>query len=422
MKSLFSKYFWLALAIGGSLNASAVNVTFRINMSVQTAMAQFDPANDYVYVSGTFNSWSPNATLLSPSPTNADIWEATVDLTAGSWPNYKFIKYRSGSGTEWEADGVGPGGSKNRYVQVPSADAALDVVYFNNITEVVNNHAPVTFQINMGVQIAQGAFDPASGTLTVSGDVIDNWVGNTHTLTQSLVDTNLYAGTWEITNGVGSAVSFKYIMNGTWESIANRSFVMTNIAQTLPVVYFNNVTNVAVPIDLTFSVNMGVAMARGVFNPSLGDFVEVRGSFLTSGGTWIGGFSLTNETGNPLIYSGTFTDTNDAPGGTVLYQFVVNNTTWESSGNRSFTLTSTNPVVRPVVYLNDIGDLGSITNTPVSPTSAIMSWNGGPAIRLQTRTNLTSGAWTDVVPDTTGLSSSEVILVPDQTYFRLIGP
>jgi hypothetical protein len=402
--------------------AAAVNVTFRVNMSVQTAMGQFNPDTDLVFVAGSFNGWSTSASPLSRSLSEPDIWEGTFDLAAGSWPNYKFVKQRFGVGVVWENDGVGPNGDQNRWFQVPATDTVLDVVYFNNITNVITNHVPVTFRVNMSVQIAQGAFNPATGTLAVSGDAIDNWANlGTHLLAQSPTNSDLWEGTFEITNALGATVRYKFIMNGNWETRPNRTFIMTNVPIVLPVVWFNDVTNVAVPIPITFSVNMGVAMARGLFNPDNGDFVEARGSFLTGpGGAWLGGFMLTNSPANPLVYSGTFVDTNDAPGGIVLYQFVINGNTWETTGDRTWQITSTNPIVLPTAFLNNVASLGALTWTPLAPGSAQLSWEGGPRVRLQSAPAVT-GPWQNV-PNTENQNTAIVNLGPGQAFFRLAGP
>jgi hypothetical protein len=421
------KHRWIpllttALMAAVALPAGAVSVTFRVNMSVQTAMGQFNPDTDLVFVAGTFNGWSTTASPLTRSLSDPDIWEGTFDLTAGTWPNYKFVKQVFGVGVVWEVDGVGAGGAQNRWFQVPATNTVLPVVYFNNITEVITNHVPVTFRVNMSVQIAQGSFNPATGTLAVSGDAIDNWANlGTHLLTQSPTNSDLWEGTFEITNAVGATVNYKFIMNGTWETRPNRTFIMTNVPIVLPIVWFNDVTNVAVPIPVTFTVNMGVAMARGQFNPDNGDFVEARGSFLTGpGGAWLGGFVLTNSPASPLIYSGTFVSTNHAPGSTMLYQFVINGNTWETTGDRTWQFTSTNPVVLPMAFLNNVTSLGTLTLTPLSATSAEVSWQGGPRVRLQSAPAVT-GPW-QTVPNTENQNSAVVPVGPGKAFFRLVGP
>lgn len=411
----------LAFVLGGLSAAPAVNVTFRVNMGVQIAMGQFNPNDDLVTVGATFNSWSPSAFQLTRNLAEPDIWEGTVDLPAGSWPNYKFIMQRFGIGSVWELNGVGPNGSQNRWFQVPATDTVLATVHFNNVTNVILHHAPITFQVDMSVPIATGAFDPNGGTLTVSGDVLDNWANlGTHPLAATPTNAALWTGTFPVTNNTGNTVSYKFVMNGVWETIPNRTFVMPASALTLPPVYFNNVSNPPVPIPVTFSVNLGVAQARGQFNPGNNDFVEARGSFLSGpGGVWLGGFTLTNSPANPIVYSGTATTTN-AVGATMLYQFVINGATWESTGDRTHQFADTNALVLPVAFLNNVTTLGPLTNTPLTATSAQLSWLGGPAVRVQTSASL-AGPWQNV-PGTEGQHLATVPVGPWQTYFRLVGP
>jgi hypothetical protein len=407
--------FWAVLVfVMASATTQAVQVTFRVDMSVQMAMNRFNPDTDLVYLAGTFNNWSTTANLLTRSETNPSIWEGVVDLPAGTWPNYKFVMLRVGTGFVWET-------RPNRWFQVPSADTVLDVVYFDDIGQVVTNRQPVTFLVDMSVQIANGVFDPATSRLVVSGDAIDDWANQgTHVLFQSPTNQNLWIGTFEITAPVGATVNYKFIMDGNWESRPNRTFVMTNQPIVLPVVFFNDVTNPAVPIPVTFSVNLGVAIARGWFNPEW-DFVEARGSFLTTaGGAWIGGFQLTNSPANPLVYTGTFLTTNQAPGSTMLYQFVINGTTWETTGDCTWQFAGTHAVVLPTAFLNNVTSLGPPTNRVIAPATLELSWQAGPRVRLQSAPTVT-GPWQDV-PDTAGQGSLTVPLGLTQQFFRLVGP
>ncbi|HYG22474.1 MAG TPA: hypothetical protein VEH04_06790 [Verrucomicrobiae bacterium] len=424
MKTFSQAVSILGLAAALVLPASAVQVTFQVNMEVQAALGLFDPGNDLVYIGASFNGWSETASQLFPTTTNALVYEGTFEVgAAGSFPNYKFIKNRFGGGVQWENNGVGEGGAQNRFFEVPAADSVLPVAWFNNITNVNVNHQLVTFQVNMSVQIAQGTFDPDNGTLWIAGDAINDWDVDISpiSLTRSLSDTNVWTTTLDVTNLVGSTVSYKYILNSTWETIDNRTFIMPSTATNLPVVFFNNVTNTASPIPLTFSVNLGVQIARGNFNPENGDVVEVRGSFLMGpGSTWLGGFVLTNDPANPLIYSGTIVDTNDAVGSQVQYQFVLNNgTTWEATGNRIATLSTTNAVAFPTAFFSNIPDLGAVTVETIAASEAALSWTAGPRVRLQSSGDLTS--WNNVA-DTEGQAAVNVNLNENARYFRLVGP
>lgn len=121
----------------------------------------------------------------------------------------------------------------------------LPVVFFNNVTA-VPKVVPLTFQVNLAAQIAQGNFDPAAGTVSVAGDVINNWSATASVLTNSATDPNLWLGTLDLTTSVGSTILYKFVLNegGTWESGDNRSFTVADTnAQTLPLAFFNRVND-----------------------------------------------------------------------------------------------------------------------------------------------------------------------------------
>ena len=111
----------------------------------------------------------------------------------------------------------------------------------------------VTYQVNMGVQRALGNFNPAAGdTVVVSGTFSTTDWTTASTLTQSVSDTNIYSGTFNNNVGAGNTEYHKFIINPggnstagqlNWETNDNRSFLVAAGNQTLPVVYFSNVTN-----------------------------------------------------------------------------------------------------------------------------------------------------------------------------------
>jgi len=114
----------------------------------------------------------------------------------------------------------------------------------------------VTYQVNLGVQRALGNFNPAIGdTVIVSGTFsTPDWT-TTSVLSPSAGDSNIYVGMFNNDVPAGHIGNHKFIINpgGTspagqliWESGANRSFPVTAGNQTLPVVYFNNLTNLPV--------------------------------------------------------------------------------------------------------------------------------------------------------------------------------
>ncbi len=111
----------------------------------------------------------------------------------------------------------------------------------------------VTYQVNMDVQRVLGNFNPANGdTVIVSGTFSTTDWTTTSTLAASVTDSNIYTGTFNNNVPAGDYENHKFIINPggnspagqlIWESGDNRSFQVTAGNQTLPAVYFDNVTN-----------------------------------------------------------------------------------------------------------------------------------------------------------------------------------
>ncbi len=232
--------------------ASAVvgaNITFQIDMSVQIALGNFNPEQDLVFVAGDWNWGALSTGPFERATENTNIWRFTHNQTnsIGALVNYKFIIYRSGTAV-WEADGVGPGGARNRQYNFPAADTNLPVVFFNNVSNAaVVVVSPVTFQVNLAVQDAYGNFVPGSDTVSVAGEFND-WNAAAWQLTPTETNQDLFVGTFNVTNTVGSTVNYKFVLNngGRWErdglgpgGAQNRQFTFTNVPIALPTVFFD---------------------------------------------------------------------------------------------------------------------------------------------------------------------------------------
>jgi hypothetical protein len=430
----------LSLLLGPALIASANLVTFQINLGIQTQLGNFNPGNgDLVRIAGNFGTpdWNTTSTLTS-SLADPNIYEGTFnnDIAAAGNVSYKFIIDPGGNSPAaslvWES-------IANRGFQATAGDQTLPVVYFNNISSINTLvTTQVTFQVNMGVQIALGNFVPDNGDVVyVAGDPLNNWVAGASVLAPSGGDTNIYVGTFPITNTVGSPVNYKFIMNTfvggqQWEAngvgpngAQNRQFTFTNVATTLPVVFFNNITNSSslVATQLTFSVNLAERIARGAFDPN-GGTVSVAGDAINN---WNATLSyLTQSLTNPSVWTGTFTITNTV-GSAVNFKYTLNGGgTWENNGvgpggaNDRQLIFANSAITLPDVFFNNVSNLGPLTNTPPSGGLVNVSWAPGPLIRLQTNSILT-GVWVDV-PGSLGLGAIDVDATASPLYFRLIGP
>jgi arabinogalactan endo-1,4-beta-galactosidase len=186
----------------------------------------------------------------------------------------------------------------------------------------------VTYQVNLGVQRTLGHFNPANGdTVVVSGTFSSTDWTTTSALTAGVADSNIYSGTFNNNVPTGNTENHKFIINPggnspanqlLWESDANRFFQVAAADQTLPVVYFDNMTTSAATAHITFLVNLEAEAASGNFNP-VTDSVSVSGDSLNDWSTTAS--PLTNSPLQPNIWRGTFSVTTNI-GGTVSYRFV----------------------------------------------------------------------------------------------------
>jgi len=322
-----------------AFTVAAVPVTFQVNMDYQISQTNFTPASGRVEVRGPEMGWGPGLQLTNiPSTT---LYQNTLEYTGtpGTTYSYKFWNNGSGSSDNWESDA-------NRPFSLSSSAQTISR-YFNDLWA-GGPPIAVTFQLNMGIRLANGSFNPATQEIGVRG-AFQGWTTG-WLLTQSPGDTNIFIGTFGITNvPPGSLLQYKFFA-GDWESRENRFTEMPGSATTLPVVYFNDEIPTSIPV--TFQVDMTYAAG---FNPAT-DTVEARGTF-QSLHTWSTGFTLTNAP-DSLIYSGT-TNVAHLSGTQEQYKFAFVDsslqTHWESDPNRTFTL-ATSAQVLPVDRFNRLSN------------------------------------------------------------------
>jgi hypothetical protein len=234
-----------AIAFNNQSAASGVTeVTFQVNMGVQASLGNFNPASHTVEAHGSFDNWGAGITL-SASPANTNIYQGTVNITGtpGTVIEHKYVINQAGTQV-WEGN-VGPGGNfGNRTFTLVEGSQILPVVYFNNLTNNPGAGIVVTFQANMSFQVVREAFDPATGVVDVRGP-FNNW-GNPSGLLLTNSPDNVYIsrGTTRIaTTSPGGSIPYKFTMNGTWESGADRTFVLASSDQVLPPRFFDDVSD-----------------------------------------------------------------------------------------------------------------------------------------------------------------------------------
>ena len=161
----------------------------------------------------------------------------------------------------------------------------LSVCWLASFSMVTANQ--ITYQVNMSVQQALGNFRPENGdTVVISGTFsTPDWT-TTSTLTPGIGDTNVYAGTFSSDIATGILENHKFIINPggnsnagqlIWESGNNRSFQTTAANQTLPIVYFDDVTNTPSSAGIAFDFIAGADMSHLQFFEDRGINYRVNG-------------------------------------------------------------------------------------------------------------------------------------------------
>lgn len=273
----------------------------------------------------------------------------------------------------------------------------------------------VKFQVHMGVQMQLGTFDPATDSVvvrgdfqTMAGDSVD-WAGYMFLLTPSAENDSVYEITIDFPDSAAShTIQYKYVKvhnsSDTWESIDNRTYDITGDAsQTIPLVYFNDVSSLGITVNITFQADMTNLLNEG-FTPGT-DSIEVRGD--TSPLDWGPGVLMEQDFIDPTLYTVTLAFTGE-PGNTIQWKFHCDpansftNGGWENGDNHILTFpaadTTLDPLVPDINYLSTTQDTnhvylrvdmnGAVERFHGTPITGLTSvWVGGSAPPLQWPSN-----------------------------------
>ncbi len=434
--------FGVALFFSIAVGASAVPVTFQVNMEYQITndFPTFVPGSDTVEVKGSFNDWGAGVALVNvPSTTLYTNTYDVINTAPGSTVQYKFHTY--GINDIW--DGY-PGyiytNGGNRAFVLAGSPQTLPPVYFSDQW---GGSVALTLQVDMGPQMFGGNFVPGSDTVEVRGSW-DGWFsGIALTNDPASSSSNIYSMTFLINSPApGGLAAYKfhtYGMHDRYENDPNRLLLVTDPATVQPVVYcFNLATNDLLPADtlVTFRVSMTNATSWAGYFPLI-TFdkmmqVDINSDWfrwwdwnaappapyvLTNGpdGDWIYSVTLLVPKGSPvaLIYKYGIDDgfnnrDNEAP-------FKVNHLRYvRAVGSYVMPLDSFGVMEEEISF-------GNLSVGPASAGSVPVSWLGRPGVHLQTTTNLSSGLWLDLV-STDGLHSTNYPVNLHSTFFRLVKP
>jgi hypothetical protein len=330
MKKVILSLFVLVMFSATSLVAG--NVTFQVNMKVQSKLKKFDPAKDSVFLRGNFytgpgNWWETNSMKLADADGDS-IYAGTFDV--GTVPKrlgqFKYIiRGVSYAGDHWEIDNA-DGAHKDRTDTIPSDPWTLPAVWFDGDSTSVYFDNVVTFRVNMSAQIKKASFNKTTDSVVVRGD-FNGWGGKTHLLADADGD-SIYTGAFNLAST--KKIIYKFVKIGpggdSWESSSDRVVDnMTGPTTSIPAVFFNNYDPAHGMV--TFRVNMKVQTNLKKFDPTK-DSVFLRGNFYSGPGNWweTNSMKLADADGD-TIYTGTF-DVGSVPKRVGQYKYIVRGVTF----------------------------------------------------------------------------------------------
>lgn len=173
---------------------SQVDVTIRVDMSAETVSA------DGVYVAGTINGWSPDATMLVEEGSTG-IYAVTVQLNEG-WHYYKFLNGNVW-GTDESASYPCAPTNGNRYLYINNSGMAvtLEPVLFNGC-----NASGTGFEVTFNVDMAS-AGSIATGNVHMAGWHTD-W--NPENLSFPNATGDIHSGTLRLPTPADYPITFEY--------------------------------------------------------------------------------------------------------------------------------------------------------------------------------------------------------------------
>lgn len=250
-------------------------------MNVQIGLGRFDPAVDFPVLRGTINGWGCTDAMLESGEEDG-VYEIRVQAAnhvIGSG-EYKFnINCAKGGNGRWE-DAI----SNRRYTvsgREPDengngfGELVLETVFFDNVLGGAD--AELFFQVDMGVQIATGRFDPPNDQVFVRG-ALNGW-GCSEALDDG-DDDGIYEIYIQVPGHQVGTGQYKFNINcadSGWEDrISNRRYRFTGNEQDsnrdgfveleLPLVYFDDVRG-GPDVEIFFRVDMTRPIDEGNFFP-----------------------------------------------------------------------------------------------------------------------------------------------------------
>jgi hypothetical protein len=284
-------------------------VTFQVNLAQQINTGAFDTNTSIVEARGAYIGWGTTFTMTN-DPTilttnqfglvNSNVYVYTFEITGspGQSMNYK---YYIDTGANWDSPAPGTGDpadvNNNRFFNLGEGPTQnLPIVYFSDAPYAPLATNAVTFQVDLTGKIVDQEFDPTTGTVELRGS-FNGW-GTPQILCTNdptALNTNIYKAVVSLSDGIGAFKQYKFwasiSTNTGWETFNNNRTcqIVSGTAQTLPVVYFDNVVPNAGRLSIT---PFGSDMQLDWFgHPG----IRVQSNTNLSGGTWVDDLSTDGQ-------------------------------------------------------------------------------------------------------------------------------
>ena len=349
--------------------------TGAVDIGLQFGGTEDDEAKAINFIAGSDGVWYlsgiSKSDMVFPNSTITNKGKKDVVVFRMNQENLDWVKNYGGSSDDYlNCSTVGKDG--DIYFAGTYKSTTVDFEPFNFGTngsydiwfgKMHEKYATVKFFCDMSVQIDNGAFVPETDSLFVRGsfqtDAGDtaNWQGNMFRLVQeehgpgksiqSDDNGSIYSAQVSLpADSSGKTYEYKFVMNETWETVDNRTFVLESPSTWTTPVRFNDDDGAGPTHQITFEVNMNVQADNGKFNAAT-DTVSIAGSM----NGWTVKADIMNDDNSDGIYSVTF-DLDEGK----LYEFkyVINSTGWESVPNRQYTV-GTSDDTYTAYYDNDEG-------------------------------------------------------------------
>lgn len=192
-KNYFIGLMMLTMLVSFQTTAQ-VDVTIRVDMSAETVSA------DGVHVAGTFNGFTPDATMLTEEGSTG-VYAVTVQLTEG-WHRYKFLNGNSWGTDETAGYPCAPSnGDRFLYINNSGLAVTLVPVPFNSC-----NPSGTGFEVTFNVNMA------SEGTIAAENVHMAGWLTDWNSEVLSFPNTNgdIHSATLRLPTPADYPITFEY--------------------------------------------------------------------------------------------------------------------------------------------------------------------------------------------------------------------